>query len=283
MQPKQFVSKILAYTRELPNALIERRVDELKKGLSIPEGPGWAGIAEGYLAVCQLALTHEDIFDVFKRTRDYRSVVETVTKKQGARYADLIGDKWHPYLPAFQKNDAIGSPIVYRYPLGKFSPTTLRYIKTLSDLDAHFGSLEGFDIVEIGAGYGGQAKIISDVYRFALYTFVDLPVVMKLIEKYLGALGVAPISFTPHADPYDLVISNYAFAECGRRTQDDYIVRFLKGARRGYITYDWGNDPSPEGPYHREEIIGILSKFHKIHILPEEPKTAEENFLIVWK
>ena len=86
-------------------------------------------------------------------------------------------------MDAFKSNDKYGSPFVFDYPgVENISPTTLRYIKVLSDLKKHFGPLDGMNICEIGVGYGGQCRIINSMYRPSTYTLVDIRPALRLGE-----------------------------------------------------------------------------------------------------
>lgn len=263
---------VIRYLQSLPNEIL---INRHKKSLPEELRKKTSGL-ERYLAVCKLAAEYDAIFKVFKRSNDYRVILEHVSKKHGKQYLTVI-----------KENDLRGSPITYRYDVGRFSPTTLRYIKVLVDLKNIFGDLKNFHIVEIGAGYGGQCKIISDVFNVSSYTIIDLEPVLPLIQKYLMKLNVKNVIYLTQpkagdAEKYDLVISNYAFSECLKSAQDDYMHSILYRAKRGYITYNYDGKPDSASPYNKEEIIGLLSKRHAIRIVDERPKTGSDNFIIIW-
>src|SRR5439155_3421529 len=131
-----------------------------------------------YTSFCALAATNPDVFATFKPEPVYREVLEHVTCKQGRAYLERVLSRTPElarYLDRFRENDRLGSPQTCTYAgYGRFSPTTLRYAKVLSDLVVLFGSLDGFRIVEIGCGYGGQCFITSVAASPACYTLVDL-------------------------------------------------------------------------------------------------------------
>src|SRR5438876_1073823 len=83
---------------------------------------------------------------------------------------------------AFRRNDNCGSPRTHDFggDIGPMAPTTLRYIKILSDLETWFGSLGGKRVVEIGGGYGGQCAVIKTRFRVSSYTLIDLQPVLSL-------------------------------------------------------------------------------------------------------
>jgi hypothetical protein len=233
---------------------------------------------------------NDSAFKIFKRSRDYRITLEHVSKEHGQAYLDVIkteGKDLLEFFPRFRENDRYGYPITHSYEVGVFSPTTLRYIKVLTDLKNIFGDLNNFDIVEIGAGYGGQCKIISDVYHFKSYTVVDLDAILPLIQKYLTTLEVKDVLYESQrrvgwSKGYDLLISNYAFSECVKSVQNHYIEEILDRAKRGYITYNYDGLSSANSPYNKEEIIQILSRKHTIRIKDERPKTHKVHLIIIW-
>lgn len=251
---------------------------------------------EDYRRICRLACKYDSFFKMFKGHEYYRRILEHVSEEQGQAYLDIIreeGEDLLEYFPKFRENDKYGGPITFTYDVGEFSPTTLRYIKVLMDLKNIFGDLNNLNIIEIGGGYGGQCKIISDVFSYQSYVIVDLDVVLALTQKYLTKLNVKNVKCLDPNDlsddkMYDLVISNYAFSECIRSVQDDYIDKILNRSRRGYITYNYDigskviYHPASTSPYNKEEITQILSKNYHVHIIDERPNFNSVNFSIIW-
>lgn len=250
---------------------------------------------KSYRKICLSAASRDSVFDSFRVHKDYaynlgewkddtRRIVLDIIKND---YPDLLN-----YSKKFEESEKYGGPILRQCGFGVFSDPTIRYIKTLGDIRKIFGNLDNLKIIEIGAGYGGQCKIISDVFIFSSYNLVDLPEVLLLDEKFLTKLSVKKVNYikpdkVPEKDYYDLIISNFAFAECERSMQQFYIDRILSGAKRGFIIYNFDGHPSqkydPVRPYHKEEIIEILSQFHQIKILEDYPHPPHCNpFVIVW-
>jgi len=271
--------------------VIEIKLSKLKKSLpkETHEITSWSDTVEEYTAICRLAAKNDDVFKTFKRSQEYRRVLEHVTEELGRQYLDVIqneGKDLLAYFPRFKQNDSLGSPFKFNYGKDSFSSTTLRYIKVLMDLRNIFGNLDYFNIIEIGGGYGGQCKIISDVVNFRSYAIVDLDIVLPLIKKYLGKLNVknfVAIAQRQIAEnkKYDLAISNYAFAECSKVVQDEYIGKIINNSKRGYITYN-DDDRNPIPHYNKSEIVNLLSKTHVIQVIKEKPKTIPNSFIITW-
>ena len=176
---------------------------------------------------------------------------------QNPQLAYHISDK-------FFKNDLFGNPVLMNYELpdGQLlttSPTTIRYVKVLSDLMMLFGDLDGLNIVEIGAGYGGLASIIGQQFSFNHYYDVG-----NLAKKYTSELGINNFtSLTPakldRLKDIDLVISNYAFSECNLETRREYIDKILSNAKMGYITHNGDQQ-------RRDETASIIKKYENFKI-----------------
>lgn len=187
----------------------------------------------------------------------------------------------------FRENDILGNPVVYDYgKYGIFSPTTLRYIKVAGDLRERFGDLSQMHIVEIGGGYGGQCKIISDMCGFASYTIIDLEGCIALAKKYLELLNVENVYFIKNTDiknrqKYDLIISNYAFSEIHKREQEEYIKCIIKNSKNGYMIMNFiASFPT----ISMNELTTILQKNKMECQVDEEfPNTSPNNLLITWK
>jgi putative sugar O-methyltransferase len=236
-----------------------------------------------YPKFCELAASNDDVFKTFKTSFVYTRILEHVNYEQGLQYYKffkhnkLIIDN----LEKFKINDKYGSPNLSNYDFGLFSPSTLRYIKVLSDLTQT--NLDGKDVVEIGCGYGGQYTIIRQLFKPKSYTFIDLDPVNKLIKKYIKKLNLDDIEINfynnndvPNINA-DLVISNYAISECIKEVQDVYIENVINNCKKGYITHN-SNDSGPK--YTQKEFLDIVK--HNIKEHPELPKTGQHNVLYIW-
>lgn len=243
---------------------------------------------DDYVGFCARASRDPAVFARFKRDPDYTRILEHTTQAQGRAYLDIVRSRYAHLLERldrFARNDRHGDPVTYEYgALGAWSPTTLRYIKVLGDLEAHFGDLATMDVIEIGGGYGGQCVIVDAYGGAASYTLVDLAPCLELAGRYLEACGVEGVErLTMEALPavasYDLVISNYAWSECTRAVQETYFERVLGRSARGYLTC---NEVNPErfGSFGREELLARLPA--SARVLPEEPLTHARNFVVVW-
>jgi hypothetical protein len=261
----------------------------LKSSIADKTPYDWAAY-EAYLS--------DDAFSVFKQNLHYQNVLEHVSCELGLQYQNWILDRTGPAidnivagLDKFKINDELGQPSVFDYgSWGKFSPTTLRYIKVLCDIQcimlANGDSLTGKTIVEIGAGYGGQAVIVNQIYRPKNYTMIDLKSASLLQKKYIERLGVPNCSYVENTNyeqitgEIDLVISNYALSEYNRDVQRGYLEKIVSRAKHGYMTWNFISKACGVDSLEFAEVRGFLPAGYAI--TQEIPSSDPNNLIIMW-
>lgn len=227
--------------------------------------------ANGYLNVCKLAATTDEYFLNFKSNSDYNRILEHVWFELGQKYLDEVCINYENKLDEIKENDMFGSPVTYYYEkVGNISPTTLRYLKNTSDIIDKFG-VDIISIVEIGGGYGGLCKVLSSFINFKSYLLVDLEECNLLSKKYLNKFNLPAQShrveeIEVHED-FDLLISNYAFSECTREMQLEYIEKFIKKSQKFYVTHN--NMNLHTNNISDMEFIEIVSDIFDIEYYPE--------------
>lgn len=246
---------------------------------------------EAYNQLCEQAAKDPSVFAHFRNHQIYCKVLEHVSPMLGRQYLDAIKAATPELLQnmeAFRKNDAFGNPPTYFYPeTGRIAPTTLRYIKVASDLKRLFGSsLEGSSIIEIGGGYGGQCKIIADLYKFKSYTLVDLPGPIALTKEFLKKQKVPNVYFKTFDEviadeSFDLVISNYAYTECSAEMQEKYCQEILSHSKRGYLICT--QEPGSLAPLKEASLARFKSYGIAYEIFPEDPCSNPVNYLVIWR
>ena len=233
-----------------------------------------------YPQLCKLAAEDVNVFTSFKTATEYTDILEHVTVEEGLQYYNHFKHNTNitSRLSEFIINDSIGSPNVHNYEFGEFSPTTLRYIKVLSDLSQL--KLDDKDIIEIGAGYGGQYVVLRQYATPKSYTIIDLPDVIELQKKYIEANNLYDIDVNFYSIETlpelsgDLLISNYALSECVARVQDIYIEKVINNCKRGYILHN-----NFEG-YSHDTLKQIIK--HDVKKFKEMPSTGPDNVLLTW-
>jgi putative sugar O-methyltransferase len=239
-----------------------------------------------YRNVCFQASNDYRYFNNFRRNQIYNEILEHASEQQGEEYLDIIKKDADIFskMDTFKENDKYGDPRVFYYPsVGKISPTTLRYIKVLADLKALFGTMDNLNICEIGAGYGGQCRIINSYFTPGTYCLIDIKPALMLIQRFLNNYIIhSSLTYKTMNElkkkEYDLLISNYAFTELPRSIQDIYLEKSILCSKMGYITYNEITPPEFKS-YKKEELINLIPNSK---IMEEIPLTHPNNCIIVW-
>jgi hypothetical protein len=212
-------------------------------------------ILENYLRSCRLA----DL-DTFKRNPHLNQIWEHTNDTIAWSYYEQV-KKENPWLLDMKfTNDQKGGAVVKDFEGRKWSNSTIQYIGVLSNLVREFGPLNSLKILELGGGYGGQAKTIYDVYTPSEYHIIDLPQVCGLVNRYFPKVKTMN---NPTGEHYDLFISNYALSEL--RDNEKYIDQ-LKKCKHGYVTC---NTPFVKLPFPHKRIDDIKGE-------------RETNFILIW-
>ena len=242
---------------------------------------------QSYPQVCIGASLNYRLFNKFRRNPVYNQVLEHVSKQQGEEYLRIISKDPDVFnvLDEFRANDNYGRPIQSEYPdIGKISPTTLRYVKVLSDIKNYVSpKLDGMNLCEIGVGYGGQCRVINAYSKPSSYCLVDIDPALRLAQRFLDNYALNSVVTYKTMNElnkknYDLVISNYAFTELPRAIQDVYLQKIILSSKRGYITY---NEITPDAfnSYKADELVALIPG---AKIIKEEPLTYPKNCIIIW-
>ena len=243
--------------------------------------------SSGYLQIIANAVDDEESFAKFRSNREYRQILEHVSKSQGYEYLRKImlsTSELKKLISEVSFLNTCGLPLVYFYPrLGFLSPTTLRYCKVFDELNRLFPNMAQMNIAEIGGGFGGQAAVLRKLSGFKSYTIYDLPEVHELQSRFLKAnnsdSGVlyADGRLAP-SGKFDLVISNYAVSELQRELQVAYFKNVVKSSTRGYLTWNLISQNRLGGLSVNE----VLQYIPSATITEESPLTDEGNVLITW-
>jgi O-methyltransferase domain len=115
-----------------------------------------------YLAACNLAAISDKAFDTFRHDPHISTIIENTNKEWADKALDKMG----------------------------YTPTMVRYMYIHHLIIKLLGRQVLHDVVEIGAGYGGQCKIIKDHNPMCLYTIFDLPEVIALQKRFLDIYNI---------------------------------------------------------------------------------------------
>lgn len=230
------------------------------------------------------------LFQKFRRIYNYREILEHLTYNQGVVYLRKIraGNPSFNLKTFFpHPNDSIGSPRIFEFDSYKCSPTTIRYLSVALDIKSTFPEDNIKDIVEIGAGYGGQSSILQDLLRIEKYVIYDLPNVQELIGTYLDSLGkMGCVEFREIEAgiemKFDLAISNYAFSELPKMIQDVYLKKVLSKSKSGYMIMNSGLTDYTGRSEGKLSLAEIRKYLPNSMVAKENPLTSKDNYILIW-
>lgn len=244
-----------------------------------------------YRDMCMRAVNDDRVFSTFREASIYKRILEHVSVEQANEYLAAIFENSllinDDLFCEFRRNDDVGGAKKYKFIINgreyQFAPTTIRYIKVLSDIMSLFNFKDFERVSEIGVGYGGQARVLSCVNDKLEYVLIDLREPLALAKKYLDCFGGINASFEDgtlldHDINSDLVISNYAFSELSRSVQELYFDRVIKHAKSGYMTMNRISERKYNG-FSPDELLDMIPNSG---LVEEKPLTAEGNYIIVW-
>lgn len=244
--------------------------------------------------VCEDAVKNNNTFNTFKSDPQFTTILEHTSVQNSHQFMNQIIEMYSEYAKLInwglvKQNDLLGSAYIIEYPQLSnvidlddyfFSPSTVAYAFKSLDILNHIkrSKLNSVDILEIGAGYGGQCKMIFDMaelfdIKIKSYTLVDLYWPNKLQEKYLKELGylnrIQFISYESLVEGKDLpdfnyLISIYALGEFTEETQQFYIDK-MDNFTYHYLVWNT----------HKIQEQFLLSDIEE-----ETPKTGPYNVVI---
>jgi hypothetical protein len=241
-----------------------------------------------YRAICRQAAEHADIFAGFREHPIYRWVVSTAIPHDARDCHAVLEarDFDFAFFDRIRDLDRLGGPRLEAYPgAGDVAPQTMRYVKTLSDLEGLFGSLDGKSVIEIGGGFGGQCAVLSRRFQLERYTLVDLAEPLMVARRYLEAAGIRNVAFAELAElsptmAYDLAISAYGLSEVARPFQIDYLQRVLRPATAGYVLWN-SEQMRAVGAWHRTVYNSDMIYGDEMLSLLPEARFLEPEWLAI--
>lgn len=245
-----------------------------------------------YEKTIELSLKYDLTTVMFKNNYHYNGILEHVNYEQGTKYLELILNEFPDILSEhiidFVKiNDRIGFPKKYTYNINNIllecSPSSLRYIYHSLIILKYYKEKKTNEIVELGCGYGGLFLAISFFSKILginieKYYMIDLPIVCKLISKYLElnkdfiSIKYEVLESTKYGfdlDSKDLFfISNYCFSEIDKIHSNLYVENLFPKINSGFIIWQTWFTP-----------FEYIDKIFKNKIVNEErPQTGNETF-----
>jgi len=245
----------------------------------------------GYEVLVTKLISSKKRMQNFRRSAGYQLILEHIDLQTGLKYADRIRElnciDEQSILKIIEK-DYLGNPVKYFIDdFQKCSPTTLRYISVASEILSLGVNFDRMNLVEIGSGYGGQARVIDFIAKISSYTIYDLPSVQKLNSFFLQGNGFrSNLKFgnINHLTPenFDFCISNYAFSELPYLVQQEYLEKIICNSTHGYMIMNSGRTNYSGRSAGKISIQELLTNIPNSRILEESPLTGPDNYVLVW-
>ena len=229
-----------------------------------------------YIRFINAALENEATWKVFKTPTAYTAIIGQPSPSQAYGFIKKMSEDTKKVLPQLMKADEIGSPPKFKFGAEYLSLNLCRYIDSVCLLEKEFGTLDGMNITEVGAGWGGLAHAIQTRWRVGSYHIIDLPEAMMLAAKHSKALGIHIFMGSSIYD-VDLAIAEYSVTE---QTGDDLerLTRdYLMTAKNVFVRSNFQNDVV------RNNWVKKLETKFNVTVYPEDPVGVRCNFIVVGK
>ena len=225
-----------------------------------------------YLESCKNAISSDEKFNIFRTNPEYGIVLESGEKGIGKnnlrRLKKMAGAKWvENSIEIIAENDKFGGPELHSFDelLVKCSSSSIQYGLDYFNIKTIIGDTNGksINVVEVGAGFGGLARLLCRFENIEKYTIIDFPEVCALAKRYLENYPecLDKIAFIDASDimkswtqlePAELFIASASVAELNNELQCFYFTNFIQKADWSYIVYN---------SVHKEENLKFLSEF----------------------
>lgn len=236
---------------------------------------------------------HPQTIENFRQNEEIRELCENETIEQGIRYRTYTLQNYsNIYKKYFEniKESHIGNPkIIDEF---HFSPNTESHLYKSCQILYYFNDLKGKNIVEIGGGYGGLARIICESIEINSYTIIDIPQMQRVQKFYLeNSLNASTYKKISYIDAFDnhllqlkhdwhLAISTFALSEQSINVQKNYLTSVINNSENVYLI----NNVIFSKNLSKKDFINTVSKtFTLIAPIEMDPfvKTHNNNYQLI--
>ena len=249
-----------------------------------------------YPEYCKIASEDNEVFQNFRNNSSYTSVLEHVSPELSMEYYQALKNLNYSddYIYSICKIlDQPGNPrkIKVSNSISELTGSSLRYLYTGLDIKNKLNLKKMINVVEIGAGYGGQSVILDKILPIENYFYFDLKEVNQLIDRFVGNFNVN-FNYTfnsledkfDYDSEFDLVISNYAFSELPRNLQNLALNKIINNSKNGYmIINSHGLEKNIFLKKYDFHTVDELKKLiPNLLILEEYPQSHKNNKLLTF-
>ena len=177
------------------------------------------------------------------------------------------------------KHNTFGNPILYNFKFGnnilRMSDSIIPPLYLITKIKKYFNKIDNnLKIMEIGCGFGINTVIFSDLIGFSKYYMIDVPIMLKLQEKYISHFNIKNIIYINPYDnlneinnlneEYDFFISDFAFTEFSKKLQLYYFNTIIKKCKKGIILGRININKENINSYLNKDIYNLFLKYFKI-------------------
>lgn len=253
----------------LPEPLVQGRI--MEAAVDVGSAGAWPVAEEGravaWRSACKKAAMDDDVFATFRQSTKHGDIgiisdplaeegpltadclLREVLEDEREGSADSLGElMWRTSPLHDEPIAAVGGPDLVQIAERWLPKDLLWPLIIVKWLSSRFGSLRGFDVLEIGAGFGGLASVLLRTFAARSYSIVDLPEAQLLQRRFLASIGpsaryAGKLAFVGAGLPpgsnllehYDLFISVCAFSELSVEVQERYFDELISRSERGLI------------------------------------------------
>lgn len=126
---------------------------------------------------------------------------------------------------------------------------TVMYVSELSHMIAHWGFHQGWNVIEIGGGFGNFCRVFHELLRPSGYSIVDTPSMSRFAQKFLAHYGMGHVRHLPHMGyaagmNYDLFVSNICLSELTPEYRQEIFDCIMPLCKRCFIIDGDGKNDS---------------------------------------
>jgi len=269
-------------------------------------------LVQGYMRAVRLAVQSPAEFAHFRRQGPgYSNVLEHAGLGEARRQLEHLRTRLLPlytHIAQWKISDVVGTPLVNDFGghVGSMSTSTVRYVAVLGDIltaimtfaepkrSSTGEAFEGWDVAEIGGGYGGQALALHlAMPRLRSYTIFDLPVVGQLQKRFLNHFpNAARKTIFASSDDlrgqhFDLCLSNFAYSELSEELRKLYMEGLFAHCDRGFILDNhFALDVDKEPDHSRDEAMDawrwMLQANRSVFIERDPERWQSPIFEVFW-
>lgn len=173
----------------------------------------------------------------FSMDRSYgafrRGIYDKAFEETARHFEEIVDRRFWPYA----REHPFGNPPSREWNGVRASLSSLDHAYVLSQIADRLP--RGGCVVEIGAGFGGLARILIDYDPMMRLTLVDLEPVSRIQEYYLRNVGCRGVRFLDKmpSRPVDAVISTRTMCELNLKEVDAYLLGIDYALRRDGFFY----------------------------------------------